>query len=821
MNQQTGAVVFLRPLVGFVFLASSLATFGADGNGGNLPEAATQEIVFSRDVKPIFERSCVQCHSGEKAKGKFWVDTRAGLLKGGESKEAAIVPGKSSESRLIRFVSDAVREMEMPPLEKRERFPKLTSAEIGLLRGWIDQGAHWPTGETLSAPAILLTKAELSSSALAPEKAHPIFEMIRHGDGAAIAKALRDPAVLSLRDQAGNTPLIQAAFYSSAHDLKLFLEKGSDLNATNDSGVTALMKAVWDPHKTRLLLNRRPNVNAVSKAGNTALIIACYESGAAPVIKQLIAAGADVHARNEGGGNAVTAAAEAGDVDVLRLLLDHGADPNSKVRIIESHCEVSALMTAVQLGHFDFVKLLLDRGADVNLATEHGNALHFAAFTHQKEITRLLLDRGVDVNTRGRRLLSFRNDTGLTPLMYEALNERNDPTISKWLIDRGVDVNARASSGESALSLARQRGNTSIVAALMAAGAQEEQTSAMPTRQTKLWSDHAAENSDAENFRKAAEAGAAVLVRSGGRMTEATGNRCASCHQQNLPALACSIFAKSGLDFPKAVSQEEFLATIKGAQRFKELTVEQPLPVPNIAAWLLIGLAANDYPSDRLTDQYAYALARHQYPDGRWITKASRAPTDYSDVTSTALAIRALRLYAPPSLKPKFDRNIAQGARWLRKYRPESTEERAMQLLGLHWFGKGAPDLKKLAQALVAQQRADGGWAQISTLDSDAYATGLALFALAEAGGISVQEAAYQNGLKFLLRTQLQDGSWLVKTRASPVQVAIDDIFPHAKDQWISSIATGWSSIALALAAVPEHAEKNSRLASARSSQVP
>jgi squalene cyclase len=179
------------------------------------------------------------------------------------------------------------------------------------------------------------------------------------------------------------------------------------------------------------------------------------------------------------------------------------------------------------------------------------------------------------------------------------------------------------------------------------------------------------------------------------------------------------------------------------------------------------------------------------------VTKASRAPTDYSDVTSTASAIRALKLYAPPTMKKRIDRQLAKATMWLRGYQAQSTEERAMQILGLHWAGLGKADTQKFAQALLSEQRADGGWAQLPTLESDAYATGLALNALKQAGAIPPSHAAYRSGVKFLLKNQLADGSWWVKTRVSPVQVAIDDIFPHDKDQWISTIATGWASMAL------------------------
>jgi ankyrin repeat protein len=511
----------------------------------------------------------------------------------------------------------------------------------------------------------------------------------------------------------------------------------------------------------------------------------------------LIAAGAKVDAVNGAGGNAVVAAAEGGDLNTLRALLDHGGDPDSKTHIIESGAQVSALMMASLMGHIDCVKLLLERGANVNLRTEHGNALSFAASANRHEVARLLLDRGIEPDVAGQRLLSFRRgDKGLTPLIYAALSERNDPTLVKWLIERGADVNAKASSGETPLSVAMKRGNTKIVAALVAAGAKVD--APVATEKTVArWSSDQVAHADAAVLRAAVKDGVSIVVKSGAKMSEATGNRCASCHQTSIPQLAWSSARAKGFEYPEAVAKEQLAAGLKASGMFAGMGVEMPLPVPNIASWYLIGFGAAGHKADALTDNLAYTLARYQYGDGRWVTKASRAPTDYSDVTSTASAIRALKLYAPPTMKSKIDRQLAKATTWLRGYEAQSTEERAMQILGLHWAGLGKAETDKLAQVLLAEQRADGGWAQLPTLESDAYATGLALNALKQAEAIPATNVAYQSGVKFLLKNQLADGSWWVKTRVSPVQVAIDDIFPHGQDQWISTVATGWASMAL------------------------
>lgn len=633
------------------------------------------------------------------------------------------------------------------------------------------------------------------------DQSQSFFAQIRQGDIKAITATLKNPSLLELKDEDGNTPLMHAAFYLDAKLTERFLKNGADPNATNKTGATALMWAVSDVEKVRTLLKHGAKVNAASDAGNTPLIIASHQYGSADVLKELLGRGADVRATTRDGESPVRAATRAGDVEALHVLLAHGADVNAVNRTAYSgSAEVSALMIAAQFGHRDCVDLLLEKGADVHFASESGNALHFAAFKDRKDIGRLLIERGVNVNTTGKRIVSFRNDPGFTPLMYAAMTERNDPALVQLLIDRGANLNARTASGETALSLARLRGETKIVAALRAAGAEPITPGTETRKVSPLWTMEQIDKPDPAVIRKAVESGLALVLESGAKFTEETANRCFSCHQQSQPALALGLAKQKRFSFDETVAAEQLSAALRTANRRKGGAIEEPLPVPGIAAWFLIGLNAAGHPSDALTDAYAYSLARSQARDGRWITKAARAPTDYSDVTSTALSIRALQLYAPPTMKKSFEQRIAKGARWLRAYNPGSTEERAFQILGLHWAGSESSPLTALTGTLLKEQREDGGWAQLPTLQSDGYATGLVLFALNQGGSLSPSHPAYQQGIKFLLKEQLSDGSWFVPTRASPVQVAIDDIFPHGRHQWISSAATSWSTMALMLA---------------------
>jgi hypothetical protein len=89
-------------------------------------------------------------------------------------------------------------------------------------------------------------------------------------------------------------------------------------------------------------------------------------------------------------------------------------------------------------------------------------------------------------------------------------------------------------------------------------------------------------------------------------------------------------------------------------------------------------------------------------------------------------------------------------------------------------------------------QRLDGGWAQIQTRESDAYATGETLVDLSQAGRGSPSDAAFRRGISFLLKTQQPDGSWEAQTRRTRGKRApfVDSGFSYGMNQFISFAAT-------------------------------
>ncbi|MEK6238593.1 MAG: DUF1549 domain-containing protein, partial [Planctomycetales bacterium] len=106
---------------------------------GILVGDAAEPVDYQKDVEPIFQKHCVKCHGPDEQESDLRLDRRSSLLRGGESGEPSILPGKGSESFLIRVVAGKVPDLAMPPKGK-----KLSDREVGLLRTWINEGAKTP-----------------------------------------------------------------------------------------------------------------------------------------------------------------------------------------------------------------------------------------------------------------------------------------------------------------------------------------------------------------------------------------------------------------------------------------------------------------------------------------------------------------------------------------------------------------------------------------------------------------------------------------------------------------------------------------------------
>jgi uncharacterized membrane protein len=125
-----------------LILISSFALIAAEVDLSKLPSpSARTGLTFDKDIKPVFAKSCVECHSGEKPKARLRLDTLENTLKGGGDGKVLEV-GNSAKSLLVVSIARIGDEDEwMPPKDNKAGIAALTAEEVGLIRAWIDQGA--------------------------------------------------------------------------------------------------------------------------------------------------------------------------------------------------------------------------------------------------------------------------------------------------------------------------------------------------------------------------------------------------------------------------------------------------------------------------------------------------------------------------------------------------------------------------------------------------------------------------------------------------------------------------------------------------------
>jgi N-acyl-D-amino-acid deacylase len=320
-----------------------------------------------------------------------------------------------------------------------------------------------------------------------------------------------------------------------------------------------------------------------------------------------------------------------------------------------------------------------------------------------------------------------------------------------------------------------------------------------------------AESIDADRITSAIERASALLEK--GVNNYPSHRSCFSCHHQALPLLAFSVH-----DLPadaEAFSQKEVVRSIASFTQTafvgKQATLRGGGEIGGRALTVAYGLWTMDLAgtnNNATTDAMVEYLLKVQAKDGGWTFHSYRPPAASSRLMTSAVAVYGLRSYAHAG---QFDQERLRGAYqhvldWSRE-QPlrEGFEDQFGQLWLEHMVRKelGCVDndrMGALVQALLAEQREDGGWAQKSELTSDAYATGQAITLLAEVTGGQVDTndlKPLERGIEFLLKTQKEDGSWHVVTRSKPVQVFFDNGDPHGNDQFISMMATSWGTAAL------------------------
>jgi ankyrin repeat protein len=708
---------------------------------GHLVSQAQAKIDFARDVQPLLRERCIGCHGPSQQMNGYRLDRRSTAL-GGVVRHN-IVAGSGESSRLYRRLIGGDFGPQMPPTGA------LAQGEIAILKRWIDEGAEWPDD--------LANEVDWP----APDPgAIQVIDAIRRSDpGAGLTAAEDLRTAVTMRGAGGSTPLMHAALYGDARSVAEMLRAGGDPNVRNHVGASALMWALDSIDIVRLLLDAGADVNAMSGFDRTPLTLAAAQPGSAPVVRLLLDRGATP------GPAALASASLRGNAAVVRLLLAAGARDTGPAAIaaLRSNCRecLDAIVGAQQVPPLRnaFISLLPPAGPG------NPNALREA------------VDRGADVNVRDPK--------ARTVLMRAAIVDTMPPEVVQLLIDRGADVHAKDPDGMTALGFARKLGNTPVGDVLAKAGA-----AASPAGEPQLTFVHA------NTIGGAVRRSLPLLQRTALQFYRKSG--CVSCHHNSLTEMTVAAARRRGFGVDERSASEDLKTVVHDI----ETTPDQALQGIVIAGgqvtttgYMLMGLSAEGHQSDAATDAMVRLLRLSQHSDGRWLS-FYRPPFEASEFTATAVSLRGIQLYGSSRWRESEANAIRAAASWLATSRPETTEDRVFRLFGLTWTN-ASPTLRQSAlQDLVATQRSDGGWSQLTSLRSDAYATGESLVALSEAG-MRPGDAVYRRGVQFLLKTQLIDGSWFVSTRSHPTQIYFESGFPHGASQYISAAATNWATLAL------------------------
>lgn len=584
------------------------------------------------------------------------------------------------------------------------------------------------------------------------------FEAVRNGEIAGLTAALGAGASPNAKDADGQTLLIHAVVYLPAGGVKLLLDRGADANLAGKGGTTALMAAGGDIAKVRLLVERGADVNARSAGGNTPLRHAMALAAGKGTVLYLLAHGAKPEAGE------LNRAVRRGDPEISAALLKAGAPvtPEAVRRAIGNEMMTRLLGATAEAQRRAVSEETAPGSGVTNLMT--------ASYDGNEARVRALIGFGANVNAKDNR--------GRTVLMYAAGADEPSATVVKLLLDSGADPAAKDVRGDTALDLARQRGRKEIILAL---GGKPDAAGIAPVLS----------GAKTRPLKEAIEKAVGLMERAGPEFHKVNG--CISCHQQSIPQMAAGAARAKGLTASDEVRTAQATA-VTGMLKLAENNLWQ-LGCSTLGGFVatlsydLAGLAGDGQPRSKWTDLAAHCLAKAQTENGAWSVRDLRQPLGDNDAKYTALSIRGLLSYPLPGLREEFTVRVARGAAYLENSNAADTQSLAFRILGLQWAGRlgMVPGLKRQLEGL---QHGNGGWSQHAEMAPDAYATAIALWALADGG-------AYGRGAAYLRRTQQEDGSWHVRSRGFGFQPYRETGFPHGHDQWISSAATGFAVLAL------------------------
>lgn len=250
----------------------------------------------------------------------------------------------------------------------------------------------------------------------------------------------------------GKTLLHVAASNGSEMEMRLLLEQGLEVDATDEEHLTSLHWAAWNGHRkvAQLLIQSGANLDAKSDMGNTALHLVMSNKdytgpGDGDMVRWLLAKGSQINACDDRKWTPLHLAASNGYTEIVDILLEHGPDIEAKT--LEG---CTPLHLAAWYGRRMTFEYLLNNGAMADATTNRGwTALHFFAAKGYCRSADIIVNRIADTEAE--------DDFGQTPLQLAAANKRT-PMI-RLLLDRGTSSQARRAAFRTAASA----GNTEIL----------------------------------------------------------------------------------------------------------------------------------------------------------------------------------------------------------------------------------------------------------------------------------------------------------------------------------------------------------------------
>ena len=276
-------------------------------------------------------------------------------------------------------------------------------------------------------------------------------------------------------------------------------------------------------------------------------------------------------------------------------------------------------------------------------------------------------------------------------------------------------------------------------------------------------------------------------------------NKCFTCHNHGLPIMALAEAKGQGLKVDDEILTAQLTHTTQfltsGRKRYEDGKGQGGKTLT--AGYALWALERGKVPGSEVTDAVVHYLLHDQADKTHWKKSGRRPPSDGNEFTTTYVALRGIDAFDRSADHELRNRRFESAEQWAVQTSRKDTEDSVFRLKILKLTKADHTELKKATEDLLSQQRDDGGWAQLPTMQSDAYATGTALTALLTDAEVSRDDTAVAAAVQYLLQSQLDDGTWHVATRADGFQPYYESGFPHEEDQFISIAASSWAAIAL------------------------